>query len=54
MDTPACNIELCLTSLAACKIDVDQKFAPNILEFRHKVRGEYEEFQLDSSKLRLN
>ncbi|HWY25449.1 MAG TPA: hypothetical protein VNX47_11050, partial [Nevskia sp.] len=25
-------------------IDVDQKFAPNILEFRHKVRGEYEEW----------
>jgi hypothetical protein len=43
-DTPACNIESCLMSLAACKIEVDQKFASKIKEFRHRVTKDYEEW----------
>ena len=44
MDTPACNIEPCLMSLAACKIDVEQEFAPGILEFRYRVKNDYKEW----------
>jgi transcriptional regulator with XRE-family HTH domain len=43
-DTPACNIEPCLMSLAACKVEVDQKFASKIKEFRHRVTKDYEEW----------
>ncbi len=44
MDTPACNIEPCLMSLAACKIEASLEFAPNLKEFRHKVTKDYEEW----------
>jgi transcriptional regulator with XRE-family HTH domain len=43
-DTPACNIEPCLMSLAACKIESEQEFAPKIKEFRHHVTKDYEEW----------
>jgi transcriptional regulator with XRE-family HTH domain len=43
-DTPACNIEPCLMSLAACKLENEQEFAPKIKEFRHQVTKEYEEW----------
>ena len=38
------NIEACLIDLAACKIDVDEKFAPKIRTFRHQVMRDYEEW----------
>jgi transcriptional regulator with XRE-family HTH domain len=40
----ACNIESELIALAACKIDVNQEFAPKIRQFRHRVRTDYEEW----------
>ena len=43
-DTPACNIEPCLMSLAACKIEDEQEFAPKIREFRRHVTKDYEEW----------
>ena len=43
-DTPACNIEPCLMSLAACKLENDQEFAPKLGELRHQVTKDYEEW----------
>ena len=43
-DTPAENIEPCLMSLAACKVDVSQAFASKFMEFRHRVIKDYEEW----------
>ncbi|ACM19497.1 helix-turn-helix XRE domain protein [Geotalea daltonii FRC-32] len=42
--TAADNIEPCLIDLAACKIDVDEAFAPKFREHRHKVLKDYEEW----------
>ncbi|WP_149194460.1 helix-turn-helix domain-containing protein [Luteimonas suaedae] len=44
MGTPAENIEPCLMSLAACKIEVDTQFAPNFARFRARVKKEYKEW----------
>lgn len=38
------NIEACLTDLAACKIQVDERFAPRIRTFRHRVMKDYQEW----------
>jgi len=42
-DTEA-NIEACLMDLAACKIQVDERFAPRIRTFRHRVMKDYQEW----------
>lgn len=42
LSTDACNIEPCLLALAACKIDVDQSFAPGFNRFRTKIKDDYE------------
>jgi transcriptional regulator with XRE-family HTH domain len=44
MDTAACNIEPCLLSLAACKVEVSQEFAPKFNEFKHRATKNYEEW----------
>lgn len=44
MDTPACNIEPCLMSLAACKTEANENFAPKFREFRHQTTADYEEW----------
>lgn len=36
------DIEACLMDLAACKIQVDEGFAPKLREFRHRVMRDYE------------
>lgn len=38
------NIEACLMDLAASKIEVDEKFAPQLKAFRYRVMKEYEEW----------
>ena len=38
------NIEACVIDLAACKIDVDEKFAPKLRAFRYRVMRDYEEW----------
>ena len=38
------NIEGCLMDLAASKIEVDDKFAPKIRTFRHRVMKDYDEW----------
>lgn len=43
-NTPAENIEPCLMSLAACKIEEDQEFAPKIREFKRRITKDYEEW----------
>ncbi|MBN3175795.1 helix-turn-helix transcriptional regulator [Pectobacterium brasiliense] len=43
-DTPAGNIEPCLMSLAACKIDVDPQFAPKFGMFKSRIVKDYEEW----------
>ena len=43
-DTAADNIEPQLVHLAACKTEVDEKFAPNAAVFKRKILGEYEEW----------
>ncbi|UTY57790.1 helix-turn-helix transcriptional regulator [Massilia sp. erpn] len=43
-DSPAANIEPCLMSLAACKIDEDSEFTPKIKEFRYRTKEEYKEW----------
>ncbi|MES2297947.1 MAG: helix-turn-helix transcriptional regulator [Pseudomonadota bacterium] len=45
-DTDACNIEPCLMSLAACKIDNKPEFAPKMQDFRYRTRQEYVEWLL--------
>lgn len=42
MDSAACNIEPDLLALAACKVEVDRKFAPKFNEFRYSVTKDYE------------
>lgn len=42
MRTAADNIEPCLLDLAACKIEVDEGFAPKFREYRHQVLKDYE------------
>ena len=42
--TPAENIEPCLMSLAACKIETSKEFAPKFNAFRHKTQKEYQEW----------
>jgi transcriptional regulator with XRE-family HTH domain len=44
MDTAAHNIEPCLLSLAACKVEASQEFAPKLNGFRHKVTKDYEDW----------
>jgi len=44
MDTPACNIFSCLMDLAACKIELDEQFAPNFRNFKHQVLRDYKEW----------
>ncbi|PRB80859.1 helix-turn-helix domain-containing protein [Pseudomonas sp. MYb185] len=43
-DTPAENIESGLISLAACKIETSNEFAPKIGQFRHQITKDYEEW----------
>ncbi|MGY6564672.1 MAG: helix-turn-helix domain-containing protein [Halomonadaceae bacterium] len=43
-DTPGCDIEACLLSLAACKIKVDDDIAPNFRKFRHQTLSDYEKW----------
>jgi len=43
-NTPTCNIEPCLMELAACKIEIDEGFAPKAKEFRRSVTNNYEEW----------
>lgn len=43
-DSPAENIEPCLLSLAASKIDLSQEFAPNFRVFKYKVERDYEKW----------
>lgn len=38
------NIETAMMDLAACKIDVDENFAPNMGTFRYRVKKEYQEW----------
>jgi transcriptional regulator with XRE-family HTH domain len=44
INTPACNIEPCLMSLAACKIEEKQEFTPKMGEFKRRVTNEYKEW----------
>jgi transcriptional regulator with XRE-family HTH domain len=44
MATSACNIEPCLLSLAACKIEVSPELAPKLNELRSRVTKDYEEW----------
>jgi transcriptional regulator with XRE-family HTH domain len=44
MDSGAMDFEPCLLHLAACKIDADEKVAPQISAHRQKWIGEYEEW----------
>lgn len=44
MDTAAINIEPCLLSLAASKIEVTQELAPKFVEFRRRITENYEEW----------
>ncbi|ROL78202.1 transcriptional regulator [Pseudomonas protegens] len=43
-DTPADNIESCLMSLAACKIEENQRLTPNFRNFKFQVIKDYEEW----------
>lgn len=43
-DSPFEEIEPNLMNLAACKIKVDEGFAPNFIKFRSKVMKDYEEW----------
>ncbi|WP_353071538.1 helix-turn-helix domain-containing protein [Tunturiibacter gelidoferens] len=38
------NIEACLMDLAACKIQVDEKFAPKFRTFRYRVMKDYQKW----------
>ncbi|MDR5892088.1 helix-turn-helix transcriptional regulator [Halomonas mongoliensis] len=40
-DPPGCDIEACLLSLSACKIEVDNDIAPNFRKFRHQTLSDY-------------
>ncbi|MBM0105365.1 helix-turn-helix transcriptional regulator [Steroidobacter sp. S1-65] len=43
-NTPADNIEPCLLSLAACKIEVNTQFAPRFAQFKYQVKKDYAEW----------
>ncbi|MDR2400912.1 MAG: hypothetical protein LBD73_04585 [Deferribacteraceae bacterium] len=43
-DTPAENIEFYLMYLAACKVNVDEKFAPNFSEFKRSILKDYKDW----------
>ncbi|MDC8803196.1 helix-turn-helix transcriptional regulator [Halomonas pacifica] len=43
-DTPGSDIEACLLSLAACKIEVDESIAPNFRKFQHQTLSDYEKW----------
>lgn len=43
-DTAACNIEPCLISLAAAKVDVEENFARKTRSFTHRTNREFEEW----------
>lgn len=44
VDTPACDIEPSLMGLAACKIEVNEKFAPKFKEFKYRTKRDFEEW----------
>ena len=44
LDSPAGNIEPCLMQLAASKVEVNEKLAPNFKNFSYKVMNDYEEW----------
>ncbi|WP_394781328.1 XRE family transcriptional regulator [Undibacterium sp.] len=44
IDTPACNIEPCLMSLAACKLAEGHELASGFKKFRRQVEKEYTEW----------
>lgn len=43
-ETDACNIESCLIDLAASKVEVDERLAPDFKKFRRKVTKDFEEW----------
>ena len=43
-NTPACNIDSGLMALAACKVDGDEKFAPNARKFKYNTTKDYKEW----------
>ncbi|CRM55203.1 Helix-turn-helix [Pseudomonas sp. 31 R 17] len=43
-DSPAENIEPCLMSLAASKVNMASEFAPGFMAFKYKVERDYEEW----------
>ncbi|MFJ4288961.1 helix-turn-helix domain-containing protein [Cupriavidus sp. NPDC089707] len=43
-DTAACDIESSLMALAACKIEVEEKFAPKCKEFRYRTKKNFDEW----------
>lgn len=43
-DTAACNIESNLLNLAACKVQVDERFAPGFNKFKHRVMRDFDEW----------
>ncbi len=43
-DTPAVNIEPCLMSLAAAKVEVNQDLAPKFNKFQYKIKKDYTEW----------
>lgn len=43
-DPPGCDIEACLLSLAACKIEVDDNIAENFKKFRYQTLTDYEKW----------
>ncbi|MFT0533591.1 hypothetical protein ACMHYJ_12295 [Castellaniella hirudinis] len=44
MNTSACNIFSCLMDLAACKVEIDEQFAPNARSFKRQVLHDYEDW----------
>lgn len=46
INTSAANIEPCLMSLAAAKIEIETPFAPRFTEFRYEIEKDYEEWLL--------
>lgn len=44
LSSPAENIEPCLLSLAACKLEVDQKLAPGFGKYRYATISDYEQW----------
>lgn len=46
-DTSAANIEPCLMSLAASKVEVDQNFAPNFRSFEIQIKKDYTKWLIE-------